>query len=178
MGTEVRNPCAPSLFPGRPLSASKEKQGPSSSQGKLPWLLSKGFLMCSPGWPWAEGREGHQLWKTNWYTERFLFRLPANSSKEIQNQIYMRNSRIARLTRSRLWEAGRVQTSSSILWTFFLTNLMGRAAYWISILVFWECPFALDQSILRGYVSFMVFPELYGSWRKRVWTTQSNIQLS
>lgn len=44
MGTEVRNPCAPSLFPGRPLSASKEKQGPSSSQGKLPCLLSKGFI--------------------------------------------------------------------------------------------------------------------------------------
>lgn len=173
-----RNPCGPSLFPVRPLSGSKEKQGLSSTQGKLPCLLSKGFLMGSPGWPSAEGRGGHQLWKTNWSTERFLFRLPANSSKQIKNQIYMRNSRIARLAQSQLWEEGRVQTSSSILWTSFLTNLMGRTAYWISILVFWEYTFALDQSTLRGHVSFMVFPELYGSWRNRVWITQSNIQLS
>lgn len=32
--------------------------------------------MGSPRRPSAEKREGHQLWKTNWSTERFVFRIP------------------------------------------------------------------------------------------------------
>lgn len=124
-----RNRWGPPLFTATPLSGDKEKQGLNSSQGWLPCLLSKGFLMGFPWRPVAEGREGHQLWKTSWSTERFLFRLPANSSKQTKNQIYRRNSRIARFAQSQLTEKGRVQTSSPTLWTSFLANLMGKTAY-------------------------------------------------